>query len=115
MRDTALILSAIIVTVAITFSRVDVATAEDRVEQSAEQTQTFKTECNDGAYGQPTICKTEGSQTQKLHQLITYAKVLGASKIHTPVDTAIDAKMMFAVLATGLTGIGAFFCYTRLG
>lgn len=115
MRDTALILSAIIVTVTLAFNSVGVARAEDRVEQSAEQTQTLKVECNSGAYGQATNCKTEGSQTQKLHQLITYTKVLGASKIHTPVDTAVDPKMMFAVLATGLTGIGAFFGYTRLG
>lgn len=88
--------------------------ATDGAEQSAEQSQTIKVTCTSGAYGQDTNCTAEGSQSQKLHQIISYTRVLGASKIHTPVDTAVDPGAMLAIFATGLTGIGAFLGYTRL-
>jgi len=97
-----------------TLNTASIVLANDSAEQTAEQTQTIKVECTSGAYGQDSNCKAEGSQSQKLRQVISYTKVLGARKVHTPVDTGVDASIMLAVLATGLTGIGAFLGYTRL-
>lgn len=100
--------------VVLTLGSAGVVFATTAAEQSAEQTQTVKVTCTSGAYGQDSSCTSEGTQSQKLHQVITYASVLGSSKVHTPVDTAVDPSMMLAFFATGLTGIGAFIGYTRL-
>lgn len=114
-------MNKIILTLAVAFSvalltlnNAGLVLANNAAEQTAEQTQTIKVECTSGAYGQDSNCKTEGTQTQKLRQVISYTKVLGARKVHTPVNTGVDASVMLAVLATGLTGIGAFLGYTRL-
>ena len=114
MNKLSLSLVVIVGITVLSLSSAGIAIAEDRVEQSAEQSQTLKVECKSGAYGQDSNCTAEGTQNQKLHQVITYSKVLGSQKIHTPVNTAVDASAMLAVLATGLTGIGAFIGYTRI-
>ena len=114
MRKATLSLISLATVVALTVSCVGLVFANDTVEQSAEQDQTLKVECTSGAYGQDSNCKAEGTQSQKLHQIITYSKVLGTSKIHTPVNTSVDPAVMAVVLATGLTGIGAFIGYIRL-
>lgn len=107
-------LASFVTTLAVLAFAAAPVSAADNGSQTAEQSQTLKVECHSGAYGQDSNCKAEGTQTQKLHQVIAYTKVLGTSKIHIPVNTAADTSVMLAVLATGLTGIGAFIGYTRL-
>lgn len=113
MKNIVLTLIATLGLTAFVLSPVSTAMANS-AEQSAEQSQTVKVECTSGAYGQNSNCKAEGSQNQKLHQVITYSKVLGAKKIHTPVNTAVDPSMLAVIAITGLTGIGAFVGYARL-
>lgn len=114
MKTSALTLITIVGVVTLLMGSVTVAGAADKVEQSAEQSQTLKIKCTSGAYGQDSSCKAEGSQSQKLHQVISYSKVLGSQKVHTPVNTAVDPALMLVVFATGLTGVGAFIGYARL-
>lgn len=113
MHKTTALLSFLSVLV-LTLISVGVVRATDTAEQSAEQSQTVKVTCTSGAYGQDSTCSSEGTQSQKLHQVISYTSVLGASKVHAPVDTAVDPAVLIAFFATGMTGIGAFIGYTRL-
>ncbi len=114
MLNRSLTLSVVVTAAVLVLTVATPAIARDQAEQSAEQSQTLKVECTSGAYGQDSNCKAEGTQTQKLHQLISYTKVLGASKIHTPVDTAVDSRVLLACFATGLIGVGAFAGYLRI-
>lgn len=115
MHKTALMLAAAAGVLTLMTANPVRANEHDRLEQTAEQSQTLKVECNSGAYGQDTNCKAEGTQSQKLRQ-IAYTRVLGAAqdKVHLPVNTALDSTAMLAVLATGLTGVGAFAGYLKL-
>lgn len=64
------------------------------VRADIEQRQNLETEvvCESGAYGSQTCrAKAKGEQEQK------YVKVLGATKTHEMVDTALDAKAKLAI------------------
>lgn len=82
---------------------VPVISAEDTIEQ--DQTQEFEVTCETGSYGQITKCKAEGRQEQG--QKIVYRDRDGkpataiyrdGRKIHIPVDTAVDSRVVLAGL-----------------
>lgn len=84
---------------------------------NAEQSQTMTTECTYGSYGQSSTCKASGTQSQHISgkQIVYAPQVAGVSKTHTPVDTAVDPLTFSILLGLGLTGIGAFVGYLKIG
>lgn len=84
----------------------------------ADQNQSMTTQCTT-AYGQSTTCNVSGSQNQTISgKQIVYAQptaqVLGAQRVHVPVDTALPASALAVILGSGLTGVGAFVAYLKL-
>lgn len=87
-------------------------TAEQEQEQKAEQ----KTEtiCETGQYGTCRVV-TEQKVEQKQRQKILAAKVdVRESKVHVPVDTALDAKSLMSVVGMTVVGGVAYVARRRM-
>jgi hypothetical protein len=74
--------------------------------QSQEAQAECETETIVGPYGQTTTrCKIDIKQEQE--QKIVYVDQV-EEKVHEPVDTALDSKMIVATMSTIASGAGAF-------
>lgn len=88
--------------------------AEDNDEVLAKQEQECKqvveTECEAGAYGQVTNCKTKAEQVCKQKQKVAKAGGRVLAKVHdaSEIGTSLDLQSTLAVVGILTTGAGAY-------
>lgn len=106
IKNIALALS--IGALAVTANPVMAADDDFVADQKQECRQVVETECEAGAYGQETNCKTKAEQVCKQKQSISKARGKVLAKVHIPEETSLD--LMTSLVAAGVltTGAGAY-------